>query len=283
MYNLWKTLNPIINPKKGKSFSVINKLKIDQKVVVEKQEISNSMNEHFCGIGMKLQSEIPDYGYKYMDYMPQRIANSFYLEPITADDILIEIKRLKHNKSPGHDLIGSKVIQLCPDIFATNLSKIYNWGIENGKYPDELKIARVIALYKKGVKYDPNNYRPISLLSHFDKILEKIICRRLVSFLERNKILYCYQYGFRKLYSTALALIEMTDFIKRLLDEKNYVISIFIDLKKAFDTVDHEILLYKLECYGIQGLANDFFRSYLTNRLQYTVIDGVNSDLRTVS
>ena len=88
------------------------------------------------------------------------------------------------------------------------------------------------------------------------KILEKIICRRLVSFLERNKILYCYQNGFRKLYSTALALIEITDFIKRLLDEKHYVISIFIDFKKAFDTVDHEILLYKLECYGIRGLAN---------------------------
>ena len=98
-------------------------------------------------MGMKLQSEITDYGYKYMDYMAQRIANFFYLEPFTADDIHIEIKIFKHNKSPGHDLIGSKVIQLCPDIFAINISKIYNWGIENGKYPDELKIARVIALY----------------------------------------------------------------------------------------------------------------------------------------
>ena len=85
---------------------------------------------------------------------------------------------------------------------------------------------------------------PSSLLSHFDKILEKIICRRLVSFLERNKIFNCYQYGFRKLYSTALALIEITDFIKRLLDEKHDVVSIFIDFKKAFDTIDHEILLY---------------------------------------
>ena len=144
-------------------------------------------------------------------------------------------------------------------------------------------IFKEIALYKKGVKYDPNNYRPISLLSHFDKIFEKILCRRLVSFLERNKISYCYQYGFRKLYSTVLALIEITDHIKRLLDEKKYVISIFIDFKKAFDTVDHEILLYKLECYGIRGLVNDFFRSYLTNRRQYSVINGVNSDLRTVS
>ena len=185
--------------------------------------------------------------------------------------------------APSHRFFPLWSIQLYPDIFATNLSKICNWLIENGKYPDEPKIDRVIALYKKGVKYDPNNYRPISLLSHFDKILEKIICSRLVSFLERNKISYCYQYGFRKLYSTALALIEITDFIKRLFDEKHYVISIFIDFKKAFDTVDHEILLYTLECYGIWGLANDFFRSYLTNTLQYTVINGVNSDLRTVS
>ena len=154
--------------------------------------------------------------------MPQRINNSFfYLQPITTDDILIEIKRLRHNKSPGHYLIGSKVVKLCSEIFAMNLAKIYNWGIENGKYPDDLKIAKVIALYKKGVKFDPNNYRPISLLSLFDKMYEKILCMRLVSFLERNKIWYCYQYGFRKLYSTVLAFIEIKDYTKRLLDGKN--------------------------------------------------------------
>ena len=86
------------------------------------------------------------------------------------------------------------------------------------------KIAKVIALYKKGVKHDPNNYRPISLLSHFDKIFEKILCRRLILFLERNELLYWYQYGLRKLYSTGLALIELTDYIKRLLDEKNMLL-----------------------------------------------------------
>ena len=108
VYNLWKTLNPIINPKRGKSFSPVNKSIIGRKAVVDKQEIPNSINEHFCNIGNELQSEIPDYGQKYRDNLPQRINQSFYLEP-------------------GHDLIGSKVIKLCCDIFATNLSKIYNW------------------------------------------------------------------------------------------------------------------------------------------------------------
>ena len=100
--------------------------------------------------------------------MPPRTANSFYLEPVTSVDIMLEIKRMKPDESPGHDLIVSKVIKLCPGIFAYNLAKIYIWSIENGIYPDDLKIAKVIALYKKGVKHDPNNYCPISLLSHFD-------------------------------------------------------------------------------------------------------------------
>ena len=190
VYNLWKSHNPIINHKRGTSFTPVNKSILSQRVVVDKQEISNSMNEHFCNIGNKLQSGIPDYGHKYRDYLTQRINNSFYFPPINTDDILLEIKRLKHNKFPGNNFIGSKVVKLCPEIFAMNLAKIYSGGIENGKYPD-LKIAKVIALYKKGVKFDPNNYRPISLLCLFDHIFEKILCRRLVSFLEQNKILYC--------------------------------------------------------------------------------------------
>ena len=146
-----------------------------------------------------------------------------------------------------------------------------------------MKLAQVIALYKKGARYDPNNYRPISLLSIFDKIFEKILCKRLISFLERNKILYCHQYGFRKFYSTLLALIEVTDLIKRFLDEKQYVIGIFIDFRKAFDTVNHDILLDKLECYGIRGHADKNFRSYLTNRRQYTLVNGIKSNFGYVN
>ena len=146
-----------------------------------------------------------------------------------------------------------------------------------------LKVAKVIALFKKGDKNQPNNYRPISLLSCFNKIFEKLLCKRLVKFLEVNRILFECQYGFRKLYSTTLALIEFTDNIIEFRDEGQYCMSIFVDLTKAFDIVDHEILLNKLDRHGIRGHANRFFRSYLSDRHQYTVINGVNSTLKYIS
>ena len=118
-----------------------------------------------------------------------------------------------------------------------------------GIYPDDMKIATVIALFKKGEKFDPNNYRPISLLSHFDNIFENILCKRLISLLEINKIYYCHQFGFRKGYSISMALTEIIDCTKHLLNEKKYLIGILIDFKKAFDTVDHNILLSKLAHY----------------------------------
>ena len=122
----------------------------------------------------------------------------------------------------------------------------------------------------------------MSLLSCFNKLFEKLLCKRLVTFLERNQIFFNYKYGFGKLHSTTLALIEFTDTIIRFLDEGNFCISVFIDLTKAFDTVDHEILLHKLERYGIRGHANIFLRSYLSNRHQYTAINDLSSTLRKV-
>ena len=121
-------------------------------------------------------------------------------------------------------MIGIKIIKLCPQIFANilekNLEKICNRAIEKGMYPDDMKIAKVIALFKKGKQLDPNNYRPISLLSHFYKNFEKILCKRLISFLEIDNIFYCHEFGFRKGYSSAMALTEIIDCIKHLLNEK---------------------------------------------------------------
>ena len=133
----------------------------------------------------------------------------------------------------------------------------------------------MIVLYKKGEKYNPWNYRPISLLSYLNELFEKILCKRLGRFSEI--IFFDYQFGYRKLHPTTLALIEFTDNIRKVLDDGNYAISVFVDLTKAFHKVDHEIVLDKMDRYGIRGHANDFFKSYLKNRKQYTVTNGVES------
>ena len=122
----------------------------------------------------------------------------------------------------------------------------------------------------------------MSLLSCFNKIMEKILAKRLIGFFTDNKILFDFKYGFIKLYSTTLALIEFPDNIMKYLDQGNYGISIFVDMTKAFDTVDNNILLEKMNKYGIRGHANNFFRSYLENRCKYIVIKGTTSTIENI-
>ena len=201
-------------------------------------------------------------------YISVRICIYIYI--ICQDDDLIkEIKCMKQNKAPGIDNIGPKLLKLYPVAFCYPLRHIFNKSIEDCKYPEGMKMAKVVAIFKKGTSYFADNYRPISLLSSFNKIFEKILHENM-TFFNKHNILFLYQYGFRKLYSTTFALIEITDKIKKLLDEENYVIGIYLDLTKAYDTVNHEILLYKLYKYGIRGHANHFFRAYLTERKQYS-------------
>ena len=282
-FNLWKSLGNVLNPGKKRTFNVIPKLCNNGMIVNDKQMISDVLNEHFCSIGTRLQNQIPHNNDMYKNYLPPPLLNSFYFRPMHHEEVETEISRLNPRKSSGADNIGGKILQLCPHIFAYNLTKIYNRAIEMGDYPQGMKLARVIALYKKGDKHLCDNYRPISLLSCFNKIFEKLICRQLLNFINKYDILYDLQFGFRKKFSTTLALIETVDSIRRLIDQGNYVLGIFVDLTKAFDTVDHEILLYKLDNYGIRGHANIFFKSYLSGRKQFTSANGVDSKLSEIN
>ena len=145
-----------------------------------------------------------------------------------------------------------------------------------GIYPNKLKIAKVKPIFKnKGDPLHFENYRPISLLSNVNKIFEKLVYKRSYSFLNINNCIYELQFGFRAKYSTNHALISLTDLIREALDYGKLVCGVFIDLQKAFDTVDHDILLKKLEFYDVRGLTNDWFRSYLTDRYQFTSIKDV--------
>ena len=156
-------------------------------------------------------------------------------------------------------------------------------SLGTGIYPDKLKIVKVIPIHKGGSTQDLNNFQPISLLSIFDKIIEKILHLKLYTFLESKNILFEQQYGFRKNNSTAHALIQITEQIKESIDKGNYGGSIFIDLHKAFDTVNHEILLLKVEHYGVRRSILQWFKSYLSNRKQYVYLNGITSSLRDIT
>ena len=195
----------------------------------------------------------------------------------------MDIIKALNNKSTGPCSIPLKLLLIISDIIIIPLCYLINVSLDTGTYPDKLKIVKVIPIDKGGCTQDLNNFRPISLLSIFDKITEKILHLKLYRFLESNNILFQQQYGFRKNNSTAYALIQITEQIKESIDKGKFGCGIFIDLRKAFNTVNHEILLLKLEHYGIRGLILQWFKSYLSNRKQYVYLISSTASLRNIT
>ena len=206
----------------------------------------------------------------------------FIIANISIDEVLDIINQLE-SKSAGPQSIPVKLLKLIPDLIITPLCKIISNSFTSGVFPESLKISKVIPIHKEGSTQILNNYRPISLLSVFDKIIEKLMHKRLYSFLTDHNILFQNQFGFRKNNSTTYALIQITEMIKESIDNHKYGCGIFIDLRKAFDTVNHNILLIKLEHYGIRGTALNWFKSYISNRKQYVFLNGESSKLKEVS
>ena len=196
---------------------------------------------------------------------------------------MLDIINNLENKSTGPQSIPIKLLKLIPDLIIIPLCKIICMSFTTGKYPDALKICKTIPIHKGGSTVELNNYRPISLLSIFDKIIEKIMHKRLYNFLGEHNILFDNKFGFRKNNSTSLALIQITEKIKESIDNRKYGCGIFIDIRKAFDTVNHSILLRKLEHYGIRDIALQWFKSYLDNRKQYVYINDEASQLKDVT
>ena len=201
---------------------------------------------------------------------------------ISEENILDIIKSLP-NKGSGPASIPLKLLKLVSDIIVVPLCCIINVSFTTGVFPDVLKVAKVIARHKGGPSDDLNNYRPISLLSIFDKIIEKLMHKRLYEFLDDHEILFINQFGFRKLSSTIHAILDITERIRETLDKGKYGCGVFIDLKKAFDTVNHDILLTKLEHYGIRTNILAWFESYLKERKQFVFFNGKSSDILNIS
>ena len=271
----WKILKKIIN-KTPPSKRLPSQFKIGNETINCSNKIANSFNKYFVNVGSNLANKIPTTLNDPLEYV-SGLDNSIYINNTDSEEITSIIKNLK-NSSPGHDDIDIRILKkICP-VIVQPLTHLFNMSLNQGKFPDPLKIARVTPVYKAE---DPNvmsNYRPISVLPVFSKILEKLMLKRLSHFFETYNIFYKLQFGFRSRHSTSLALIYLTDIIIQSINNGDTVLGVLIDYSKAFDTVNHNILLSKLNKYGVRGIANDWIRNYLSDRKQFTSFNSNNSN-----
>ena len=279
--NSWKIINELIN-KKQKSNVSIKALQHDGKETKDNTQIADAFNTYFSTIGQELANQIPSNTGKVFQFLNHPETSTLFLNPVSETEVSSLICKLKDRKAAGMDQITNKVLKSINRIITPFLSHIFNLVLSKGQYPDALKIAKVIPIFKKGDATLPENYRPISLLSCINKILEKVIECRLRGFFNQQNILYDYQFGFRTGYSTSQALLEISNNIYTHLNKGHNVLGLYIDLKKAFDTVDHEILLQKLNHYGVRGVAHDLLNSYLSNRKQVMYVNNTFSEQMNV-
>jgi hypothetical protein len=285
MRETWKLINKVLHSACGISTKqAVNKISSDGRLLSDPLEIATKFNDFFTNIGPNLANKIPAMpkNSSIKDTMPVSNGHSLFVEPCTETEIINVVNKLANSKGIGLDGYSVKVIKHVISKIAFPLSLVFNQSFYTGIFPEKLKHAKVTPIFKNDDKLIINNYRPISVLPIFSKILEKLMHTRITAFISKYNILYENQYGFREKHSTHLAMINMIDQISEEMDAGNYSIGIFLDLSKAFDTIDHNILLQKLEIYGIRGIALQWLSSYLANRSQCVVIGDTVSAPSTV-
>ena len=235
---------------------------------------ANQFNEYFANVGTELASKIPviSSNVNHND----TAQSSFDFTSVTEDEVLKILMSMKNKKSMGFDGIPMQILKMSTPVIIPSLTHLFNKSLANGVFPSQWKIAKLIPLFKSGDKSSPANYRPIALLPCVSKVLEKIVQKQLTNYLKVNNLLCAAQSGFRDKHSTTTALLKVTDDWLSAIDRGLYTGAIFIDLKKAFDTVDHFIMLQKLKQMGFSDACITWFKSYLTKR---KVVTFFNSSL----
>ena len=244
-------------------------------------EIANGFNECFINLGKDLAEKIPHVNKNAIDYLRPRITHSLFCEPATEDEVFSIFKQMKCT-SAGWDAMAPRVLKSVSDVISAPLTHVLNLSLAQGIVPSELKIARVTPIYKSGDNQLCINYRPVSVLPCLSKIFERCMYNRLFKFFESNRVLNDCQFGFRKDSSPELALSLLVERITRALDAKENAVGLFIDLSKAFDTVNFKILLQKLEIYGIRGTPLKWVNNYLTDRKQFVRYNNSDSEYRDI-
>ena len=275
----WKVINEMRNKKNSITFP--NYIQMNEQLITDRRVIVNKFNQYFVNIAKNLNASKPDTDFKdYSFFMKNRIDSTMFFDEIESHEIDLIIDKLNPNKSSD---MSPRVLKIFKRMLSPTFAILFNNCVSAGIFPDVLKIARVIPLYKSGVKSDISNYRPISLLPIVSKIIEKLIHSRINSFMEKHEIIYHKQYGFRKRHSTIHALNTAISQVLHSLNNKKTVMGIFLDFSKAFDTVKHSILLDKLEHYGLRGKVHDLLKDYLRNRKQCVINGEIESELLDIN
>ena len=271
----------LINELRGKGTTDIKaSFIIDSQIVTDRREIANGFNLFFASIAKKLNSKVQSSKFQQSETdrgnsksfrnflnVKKSIENSIFLSPCDKLEIERIIKEFENGKASD---ISVTVLKKCSTFLSDHTSGFFNWFLENGVFPKILKLGSITPIYKKGDPRQLDNYRPVSTLPIFGKILEKIIYNRLYDYLLAVNAIFDCQFGFRKMHSTYHAVNYSVNHILTNVESRNHVIGIFIDLSKAFDTIDHSKLLDKLLHYGIRGRAHKILHSYLSGRKQVT-------------
>jgi hypothetical protein len=279
----WQVLHEVIKKSNDKSNSVQNIL-VDNVSITDPLQMANHFNEFFSNVAVKIAQDIvpTDRPPDRTVFDPNIPLFSFASDPLTSGEVTDCIYSLIKKKTPDVNGISVDFISNFALTLSRPLQHIFSLSLSSGIVPTQLKIAKVVPVFKAGDRSIMDNYRPISLLNTFSKVLERVVHNRLSAYLNINNLLSNSQYGFRKEHSTIHPLTKFLNYITRAFNDREHCVAIFCDLRKAFDTVDHSILLTKLHNIGIQGRELKWFENYLSGRKQFVVVNGKSSSLREI-
>jgi hypothetical protein len=276
--NTWVTIKELINRTRNKKL-LPNFFQIDGNSISDSQTIANKFNVYFNNIGPSLARNIVSPSIDFTSYLTNPVHQQFHFHTITEEMVARIIDNFPPKTSCGIDGMSMRFIKEIKNCILRPLCSIINQSLNTGIFPNKLKVAKIVPVYKNGDNTYIENYRPISVLPVLSKIFEKVMLIQLNVHFNSLNLLFSSQYGFREKHSTEFAAMENIDKIIESLEDRKAPLNIFLDLSKAFDTLDHNIMLHKLYHYGITGNAFELCKSYLTNRQQYVEYNGFQSDL----